>query len=147
VSIVATPDTADFFLAAKRLRQSFGDTIVFSVPQNPVWPSGTRLNPDTGQPYSAMAVRSNAEFTTVSIIAGVILKEASPLRPQADTVFAASGLMSGMDIILDIDSADYPTVRDATEFVYAGKTYDAVEWKPFEMANVTYRWLCYGKER
>lgn len=142
-----TPDTASFFAAAQQLRASFGDTITFSVPQDPVWPTGTQLNPDTGEPYSAMVVRTNQEYTTVTITASVILKEASPLRPQADSMFVAAGLMSGMDIILDVDSADYPTVQDATDFVYAGKNYHVEEWKPFEMANVTYRWLCYGKEK
>jgi hypothetical protein len=142
-----TPNLAGFYAASQQLRQTFGDQITFSVPQAPAWPTGTQINPDTGEPYSAMAVRSNPEFVTVTITASVILKEASPLRPQADTEFTAAGALSGMDIILDVADADYALVQDASEFSYATKNYRVEEWKPFEMANVTYRWLCYGKER
>jgi len=145
--VAVTPDLAGFFAAGKTLRQFFGDTIVFNVPAAPTWPAGTRINPDTGEPYNAMAVSTSPEFTQVTITASVILKEASPLRPQADSMFVAAGLMSGMDIILDVDNDDYPTVQDATDFAYATKNYHVEEFKPFEMANVIYRWLIYGKER
>ena len=145
--MAVTPDLTGFFAAAGVLRQTFGDLITFSVPQPPTWPAGTRINPDTNMPYSAMVVSSTPEFTQVTITASVILKEASPLRPQADSMFVAAGLMSGMDIILDVDNADYTTVQDATDFTYVTKNYHVEEFKPFEMANVTYRWLIYGKEK
>ena len=57
-----------------------------SVPTTPRWPDGTRINPDTNTPYSAMVVQENAAFTTVTVICSVIMKEASPTRPQADTL-------------------------------------------------------------
>lgn len=141
-----TPDIAGFIAADQRRRQQTGTSITFEIPQAPTWPAGTTINPDTNEPYSAMAERTNPPFVTVAVTANVILKEASPLRPQADTHFAEAGLMSGMDIILDIDAVDYPTVQDATEFVYSGKTYRVEEWKPFEIANTPYRWLVYGME-
>lgn len=147
MSAIETPDVAGFVAADKRLRQFFGDTITFRVPQEPQWPVGTKINPDTGEPYNAMAVRANVEFADVQVVVLVILKEASPLRPQADVQWTEVGLMSGMDIILDVDADDYDTVKDATEFSYVSKNYRAEEWKPFEVANTTYRWLCYGKER
>lgn len=141
------PDINGFIAASQFLRTQFGNNITFSIPQPPTWPGGTRINPDTGEPYSAMAVRTNAEFTTASITALVILKEASPLRPQSDTKVSEVGLMSGMDIILDLDASDYPTVQNAVEFVYSGRHYRIEEWKPFEVANITYRWLCYAEEK
>lgn len=144
---VATPDIDGFIAAGKRARQTFGDTVTFSVPQPPQWAPGTRINPDTGDPYSAMAVRQNAEHADVAIVVGVVLKQASPLRPQADTHFAPSGVMEGMDIILDVDADDRDSVKDASEFTYAGLHYRLVEWKPFAMGDRLYRWLVYGQER
>lgn len=150
-----TLDVAGFVAAQQDLRQQGGNDIIFSVPVTPTWPAGTKINPDTGEPYDAMVVRSNAEFTTVTVRCLVLLKEGSPLRPQADTHFAEPGLMTGMDIILDIDAAlragqsqtDYTTVSDATEFQYASKNYAVDEWKPFELGGTLYRYLCYGQER
>lgn len=141
------PDIAGYIAADKRLRSRFGVTTVFSVPTVPQWPSGTRINPDTNEPYSAMVVRENEAFTVVSVVCLVILKEASVTRPQADTRFTEPGLMSGMDIILDVDADDFPVVQAATEFAYAGRNYKVEEQKPFAMANITYRWLIYGEER
>ena len=142
-----TADIPGFIDASKRLRAQFGDSTTFLVPIDPIWPVGTKINPDTGEPYNAMAVRSNTPFNQVTITCLVILKEASPLRPQASVQWSEVGIMSGMDIILDVDADDYDTVKDATEFEYATKNYKAEEWKPFQMADIIYRWLCYGKER
>jgi hypothetical protein len=143
----AVPDTAGFIAADKAMRSQFGNPIIFSVPTEPQWPSGTRINPDTNEPYSAMVVQQNVAFTFVTVVCSVILKQGSPLRPQADTEFEPSGLMMGMDIILDVDADDFPVVQDASEFAYAARNYKVEETKPFAIANVTYRWLVYGKER
>lgn len=143
--MVAAPDIAGFVAASQELRQLTGDTITFVVPQPDQWPVGTRINPDTGKPYDAMVQPVNAPLE-VTIRASVILKEASPLRPQADTQIAAVGEMSGMDIILDLDANDYPTVQAASDFIYSSRTYHIEEWKPFAINDVTYRYLCYGKE-
>jgi hypothetical protein len=145
VSITA-PDIAGFVAADQQLRQNFGTPITFEVPQAPVWPAGTQINPDTGQPFSAMVKPTNAPYLEVVINALIILKEASPLRPQADTTSAPAGFLSGMDIILDIDAADYPSVQEATQFVYATRTYEVREFKPFQMASSLYRYLVYGQE-
>lgn len=141
------PDIAGFIAADKDMRSRFGNPIIFSVPTTPEWPDGTRINPDTNTPYSAMVVQENEVFTTVTIICSVIMKEASPTRPQADSQFAEPGLMSGMDLILDVDGDDFPVVQHASEFAYAGRNFKVEEQKPFAMANITYRWLIYGKER
>ena len=142
-----SPNTAGFFAASAQLRTMFGDTLVFHVPQPPTYDASVKINPDTGDPYNAMAVQTNVEFVDVPIVASVILKQASPLRPQADAMFEEAGLMSGMDIIADVADGDYQTVQTASEFTYTIKVYRVEEWKPFEMAGTLYRWLAYAKER
>lgn len=141
------PNTAGFFEAHKRHRAAFGSPCVFHVPVVPSWPAGTKINPDTGRPYSATAVRSNAEFTDVTKTVLVILKQGSPLRPQADTHWEEAGLLSGMDIILDIDADDYPVVAEAVEFTINTLNYRVEETKPFELSGTRYRWLIYGMEK
>lgn len=140
-------DIPGFVAATKRLRAEAGQQVVFSVPTVPTWPTGTRLNPDTDEPYDVMVVRANAAFTTVTLRVLVILKQGSPLRPQADTQFSQAGELSGMDIILDVDAEDYPSVQDASEFLVNLKTYRVEEWKPFGLGPTLYRYLLYGMER
>ncbi|MDQ2876517.1 MAG: hypothetical protein M3Y33_17640, partial [Actinomycetota bacterium] len=84
---------------------------------------------------------------TVTLRVLVILKQGSPLRPQADTQFSQAGELSGMDIILDVDAEDYPSVQDASEFLVNLKTYRVEEWKPFGLGPTLYRYLLYGMER
>lgn len=142
-----TPNLPAFFAAAKRLRSNFGSDCVFHVPVVAAWPGGTKINPDTGRPYDATAVRTNAGFTNVTRKVLIILKQGSPLRPQADARFEEAGLLSGMDIILDLDADDYAAVQNAVEFTINGLNYKLEEWKPFELANTRYRWLIYGMEK
>lgn len=141
------PDLSGYFAATRRLRQDFGSEVTFHVPQPPQWPAGTRINPDTGRPYSAMVQPTNAEFADVTRTALIILKQGSPLRPQADTHWDQVGLMSGMDIIMDVDSIDYPAVEAATEFTVNALRYSVEEWKPFSLAGQLYRYLLYGMEK
>lgn len=145
--VTMTLDVAGFVAAGKTLRAQGGQDVVFSVPTVPSWPAGTRLNPDTNEPYDVMIVRSNAAFTEITVRVLVILKEASPLRPQADTHFSQVGEMSGQDIILDVDADDYPLIEGATEFRVNTKNYKVEEFKPFGLGAVLYRWLIYGMER
>jgi hypothetical protein len=144
---VSTPDVQGFIAASQQLRQNFGSIATFSLPVSPVWPDDTAINPDTGAPYDAMVVRSNASYTTVDLTVLVIVKQGSPLRPQSDTEWEPAGDLSGMDIILDIDALDYASVQEATEFAINDLNYKLEEWKPFSMANDMYRYLCYGRER
>jgi hypothetical protein len=142
-----TPDITGFQTEARNLRENFGSPVTFHVPQAPTWPAGTRINPDTGKPYSPMVEQTNAEFADVVKTALVILKQGSPLRPQADSHWDEVGLMSGMDIILDVDSDDYADIEDATEFTIFELRYTVEEFKPFGLAGQLYRYLVYGMEK
>lgn len=141
------PSVPGFVAAQDRLRSLLGKQVVFRLPVAATWPEGTKLNPDTGEPYDATIEPTGPAFTEVTKTCLVIIKEASPLRPQTDTETAASGEMSGMDIILDVAVADYPEVEDATEMTVNGLDYRIREAKPFSLAEEKYRWLIYGMQR
>lgn len=144
-AVSVTPNINGFVGAQDELRQRFGAECTFHVPQPPVYAAGTRINPDTGEPYSAMAVRTNNAFADVVRTVLIIVKQGSPLRPQSDTHVEAAGMLSGMDIILDV--ADEDKVDTASEFTINGLRYKLEEWKPFSVGGQMYRWLCYGMER
>lgn len=144
---MASPNIEGFVAAQANLRGLMGQAVIFKVPVAQVWPGGTKINPDTGEPYDATIKPTNAPFTEVVKTALVILKQASPLRPQSDTRDEPSGEMSGMDIIIDISTADFADVKDASEMVVNGLAYRIRETKPFGLGTVLYRYLIYGMER
>jgi hypothetical protein len=144
---IVTPDLAGFFAATRQHRAAFGSPCVFHVPVVAAWPGGTKINPDTGRPYDATAVRTNAGFTDITKTVNIILKQGSPLRPQADAQFEEAGMLSGMDIILDLDAADYAAVQGAVEFTIVTLNYKLEEFKPFELGGTMYRYLVYGMEK
>ena len=144
---MAAPNIEGFVSAQTNLRSTLGSPVIFKVPVAPTWPEGTKLNPTTGEPYNATIKRSNAPFTEVTKTCLVILKQASPLRPQSDTQQEPTGEMSGMDIIIDIAEADYADVEDASEMVVNTLNYRVKEAKPIGLAGQRYRRLIYGEER
>lgn len=144
---MAAPNTTGFLGAQASLRDQLGAPVSFKVPVAPAWPGGTKINPDTGEPYDATIKRTNAPFTEVVKTALIILKQGSPLRPQSDTQTVALGEMSGMDIIIDLDAGDYAAVKDASEMIVAGLEYRIREFKPFSLGGSIYRYLVYGMER
>lgn len=141
------PDTPSFIEAQAALRAEMGAPVTFKVPVKPVWPEATKINPNTGEPYDATINPTSAPFTEVVKTCLIILKQGSPLRPQSDTQAAASGEMSGMDIILDLAASDYVEVENASEMTVNGLPYRIREFKPFSLGGVLYRWLVYGMQR
>ena len=142
-----TPNVAGFLEAEKRLRNELGTPMVFRIPLAPEWPPGTKINADTGEPYDPTIERINAEFEDVTRTALIILKQGSPLRPQADTRTTALGDVSGMDLIIDVAEEDWPAIEAATELELNGLEYHVREQKPFSLAGVVYRHLIYAMER
>lgn len=140
------PDIAGFIAAQDELRTNLGSSVTFRTPIAPAWPAGTKINPDTGEPYSPMVKRTNAEFTEQTVQALIIVKQGSPMRPQADTQVEEVGLLPGMDIILDVDDEAKALVGDASQFVVNGQDFKVEEWKPFSVKDQVYRHLVYGQE-
>jgi hypothetical protein len=145
--LLTKADMAGFVVTQAELREIAGTPVVFRVPTDPVWPEGTKINPQTGRPYDpTIKPQSGGSYTNVSVTALIILKQGSPLRPQSDTEFKAVGLMSGMDLILDVSPADRERVDLATRIVVNALEYELMEWKPFSLGGEIYRWLCYGQQ-
>lgn len=140
-----TPPISSFVEAQNELREKMGTPITFKIPIPPTYAEGVKINPDTGEPYEALAPRTNAEFEDVVKTCLIIQKQASPLRPQADTQMVAAGERLGLDIIVDIATADYDAVEAATEMLINGLEYRVREAKPFSTGDTVYRYLIYGQ--
>lgn len=132
--------------AEARHRVQLGSPIIFKLPVAPTWPGGTKINPITNLPYDPTIVRTSVAFTEVTKTCLIILKQGSPLRPQADTKVTARGEESEMDMIIDMAESDYQEVKLATEMVVNGLNYQIKERKPFAIGGIIYRSLVYGQE-
>lgn len=140
-------DNSAFIQAMKDLRADLGGQVTFHIPQTPTYAAGVAINPATGRPVDPGAQpTSGGGFDDVVKTVGVITKDASKLRPGADTRFEAGGEFSGMDAILDLDSADHPDVENATRVTVATIEYKIVEWKPGTIGNTIDRYLIYCEE-
>lgn len=105
----------------------------------------TKINPDTELPYDSTVERTNAAYVDITKTCIIIKKQASPLRPQADTQLTAEGEGSGVDTIIDIGGADYEDVEDATTVTMEGFDYRIRESKPFSIGGKIYRFLVYAQ--
>jgi hypothetical protein len=139
-------NTPGFVEAQESLRSVLGAPVIFKIPNEKTWPEGTKINPDTGYPYDSTIKQTDAEFTEMTKTCLVILKQASPLRPQSDTMIEASGEMSGMDIILDVAHTDYLDIEGAVQMTVNGLDYKVREAKPVQIAGQIYRELVYGEQ-
>lgn len=130
-----------------RLRTNFGQEVAFRIPLAKVWPAGTQLDPETGEPFDpAIDPLSGGGFTSVVKRVGVVTKPITPGREGGDTRFAAGGAFSGMDAILDMAATDKADVDDATEVILYGDRFDIVEMKPGGLgggADVIDRYIVY----
>jgi hypothetical protein len=143
----AAPNIAGFIEAAVRLRREAGTDVAFKVPVTDIWPEGTKVNPDTGQPFDPTIKPTSDPFTVITKRALIIAKQGSPLRPQSDTYWEQAGMLTGMDIILDVGAEDFAEIEDASEMTVNTLNYKIEEAKPFAVDGTIYRWLVYGRER
>lgn len=142
---ITPAEIAGFVSAQNELRETAGVVASFGVPTTPQWPEGTAINPDTGEPFDATLVQANDEFEWTDLTVLVIEKLGTPGRSQADINFTESGMREGMDITLDVSTADYETtVVNATTFRVLSIDYQLEEARPYAMGGTTYRYLVYG---
>lgn len=140
------PNIDGFKDAMQRLRTVTGSVVTFLVKQTPTWPPGTEIDPMTNRPYDpSVQPLSGGGYDEVQKTCGVIFKDASRLRPGADTRFEPAGEFSGMDAILDLDSADYADVQDASRVRVFDLTFKIEEWKPGGLTSLD-RYLVYLQE-
>lgn len=130
------PDIQGFQDAQERLREALGQEITFLVPQVPVWPPGTQLDPETQKPYDpTIKPVSGDGFEEVVKTCTVIFR---PIRVNVEDPIGteAAGLRKSTSMALLIDPDDYPDVEDATQASVAGTDYKITDFEnDTELAN------------
>lgn len=106
------PDLTAFREAQAALRSEMGTDVDFLVPVPPDWPAGTRLDPETGQPYDPTIdpLPGTGGTTPVTKRVGLIYRTVTDDPTEDDR----SGVRRAKSIALAIEVADYPDIEDAT---------------------------------
>lgn len=119
-----SPNFDGFKDAQRRLRQEFGQDLTWITPIDPVWPEGTQINPETGEPYDPTVEPTSSGETRTIVRTSVVTRPIHGRGAIKDEVSKkAIGWMKDEGIVLIVDTEDYHLVRDATEVEYAGDTY------------------------
>lgn len=125
------PDIAGFQEAQRRLRDEFGVDITFHVPEVPVYPPDTQLDPETGKPFDpTIRPTSGDGFTDVVKHCHVIFR---PIHVNLEDPLGDDHLAGGFrrqtSAVLDIDVADFPDVDDASEVTFNGTRYKITDFE------------------
>lgn len=125
------PNLDGFREAQDRLRRVMGTDVIFRVPVDPVWPAGTRLDPQTQRPYDpTVQPQSGGGYTTVTKRVMVVFR---PIRTNVEDPLGddeRGGLRHGESIALGIGEDDHPDVQGATRATVRGVEYKITSMIP-----------------
>jgi hypothetical protein len=135
------PDLVQFKDAQMRLNQALGQLVTFLVPNEPVWPPGTVLDPETNLPYDPTVVpTSDGEQEPIEIRVVIVYR---PIQTGDDVTETASGVRMDETIALIIQEADYADVSAATQFILDDVTYRISEFAADNHFNG--RYIAFGE--
>lgn len=107
-----SPDLTGFREAQRRLRDAFGQDVTFHWPPTQTWPEGTRLDPESGQPYDP-TVKPVASAPRSAVVKADVAS--SPGRKDSTDTTAFGELEVG-DVLLIVNPEDALAVAGATRF-------------------------------
>lgn len=111
--------------AQRRLRAATGIDATFHIAEAPVWPAGTKLDPETGRPYDpVIQPTSGGGFDDVTVKVG---KAVGSLNDDDDTPI---GIMSEAEGVLMVDVDDVASVGSATEVTVSNVRYKITQKRP-----------------
>lgn len=117
-----TPNFAGFREAQERLRDHFGQDLIFTTPGEKTWPEGTEINSDTGLPYDPEVTPVESPQTQVHVSCNVV-KDGVGSGGNDEATKTAAGWLKDGGIVIIVDISDWNLVRNATTVVYADDTY------------------------
>jgi hypothetical protein len=122
--------------AQRRLRAETGIDATFHIPGTPTWPTGTKLDPETGRPYDPVIQPEDdsGDETDVPLKVG---KAVGSLNDDNDSPI---GIMSDAEGVLMVDVDDVASVASATEVTISNVRYKITQKRPRGLTRVM-EWL------
>lgn len=139
---MAAPDLAGFADAQERLRDHFGEVVVFLFPLERTYPPGTRIDPETQMPWDPTIEPSGTAQASASASCTVAT------RPFGKDDVEESAL-AGVErdhIMLAGDLELSSLASGAVDFEVRGDRYKVTSMRPDGIGGVQ-RWLTFGRKR
>lgn len=139
----AEPDLAGFADAQDRLRDHFGELVVFIAPTEHTWPSGTPIDPETGQPYDpVVAAQGSASSSSAALYANVAARPYG----RADVEWTSVGARDVDEVMLIADTSASAVMASAASFVVRDTSYKLSSWQLDGVGGVQ-RAIAFGRQR
>lgn len=135
---------AGFADAQERLRQQFGETVVFLQPPVFTYPGGTPIDPDTGRPYDPVIVPTSSAQASAVVNCDVAY-EAYRAGRDRDSDVGAIGFVDRAHIMLIADLTASAACAGAESVRLRGATYKITAMKP-DGVGALQRWLTFARK-
>lgn len=111
--------------AQRRLRAETGIDATFHTPQVTIWPTGTKIDPETQAPYDPVIQPASGSGTI-----DVTVKVGKAVGSLNDDEDSPIGIMSDAEGVLMVDIDDVPEVGSATEVTISNVRYKITQKRP-----------------
>lgn len=133
------PALDGFVEAQERLRIAMGEDVVFYTPETAVWPAGTQIDQQTGQPYDPTIVPESGGGETEIILH--VLPVQRPIQGAGDDVIEGpAGVRNDETIAFRMVAADAVLVEDAVAASWRGLRY-----RISEVVDDGDQWIAFGE--
>lgn len=136
------PDLAGFADAQHRLREAFGEPVIFLHPPVETWPPGTALDPETGRAYDPMIEPDTTAQASATVICDVATRPFS----NDDVEVAPVGLVEREHQMLACDLGYASAASGAVEYEVRGARYAITSQRADGIGGLQ-RFLTFGRRR
>lgn len=105
------PDYSGFVEAQDRLNEVLGEDVTFIAVEPKVWPPGTALDPETGEPFDPIVKPDSGGGEVATVVRCTPIEGA--VRGSDETEVSASGLRDVGEPVFSVLIADAPLIEDA----------------------------------
>lgn len=142
------PDLAGFREAQLTLIAKVGADVPFFSPTTPTWPAGTKIDPETHEPFDPTIAPLASGFASASVRCGVAIRPVGANLLDT-TVQTALGLLEEGQGVLIVPTTEYEAndLDGATEVEVHGDRWEVSQRTPDGIANVEHRRLVYIRQR
>lgn len=130
------PDLAGFADAQERLRDAFGELVVFLKPVEATWPPGTPLDPETNRPYDPVVLPSSSGQASAVVNCDLAYRPWGRIGGAGEVEWTALGGLETAHILLIASSGAASAIEGSSEFVVRDERYKVTSIMPDGVGEV-----------
>lgn len=135
------PDLQGFRDAQARLNAALGTVVVFRVPVAPIYPPGTKLDPQTGKPFDpTIKPTGGGGWTDFEVKATVAEPQVQDSSSDVDT--GPSGVRRDETPVFIVMEGDFDLIETATRVLWHEQEYAITDVQPDGIPSV-FRYLVF----